>query len=380
MTSPTNATTPPLTLELADALAEAQHARYAQYPPSFTLLWLLLRHNRRFSLLDAMVRQSGSSPRKLAKTLQFDLKHPPTASEASFWPSVDSVLQQAHTLAQTLSPAAENVKVAPAHVVLALASATPEAGQGFSPLASAAWPSQNRLLTAYQTSQGKPWLRRTLRASWEVTEFVLTLLLFLIIIRQGVMEPRLIPSESMVPSLQIDDRVLVEKPSRLFRPYQHGDVLVFYPPFAEVHTDPVSRVLRWTGLSGLVNDKESLVDVAYIKRLIGLPGDTLEVIPNKGIKRNGQWLKEPYVNEIAKTCTVELPKRYCGPIIIPPGHYFMMGDNRNDSYDSRFWGLVPQERVLGRAWLRLWPASRWGMLTLAPSSVSQPMNKVASVK
>lgn len=378
---PTPETLPPLTLDVADALAEAQRPRYTQHPPTLVVLWLLLRHTRRFSQLDAVLHHAGASPRKLAASLRFTPKHPTPPPEAAFWPELPTVLQQASQLAQSLAPSGSSpsvVKVAPLHVVMALASGAPAQGQALSPLASGVWPSQSQLLTAYQATQRQPWLRRSLRVGWEATEFVLTLLLFLIVIRQGLMEPRLIPSESMLPALQIEDRVLVEKPSRLWRPYQRGDILVFYPPFAQLNTDPISRVLRWSGLSGLVNDKDSMVDVAYIKRLIAVEGDTLQVIPNQGIKRNGQWVNEPYVNAIAATCTVEQPKRYCGPIVIPKGYYFMMGDNRNDSYDSRFWGLVHQDRVLGRAWLRLWPAHRIGTLTLSPSTL-EPQADVATL-
>jgi signal peptidase I len=181
------------------------------------------------------------------------------------------------------------------------------------------------------------------------------------VVRQGLGEPRLIPSESMVPTLQVDDRVLVEKPSQWFRSYQRGDILVFYPPQTELKNDPWSLFLRWTGFSGLY-PKEANVDVAYIKRLIGLPGERLEVKFGQGVFINGHRLAEPYVADVPYSCTRELPTTQCGALTIPPNHYFVMGDNRNGSLDSRYWGFLPKERVIGRAWARVWPLDRFDWL------------------
>ncbi|NBV43246.1 signal peptidase I, partial [bacterium] len=112
--------------------------------------------------------------------------------------------------------------------------------------------------------------------------------------------------------------------------------------------------------------KDDYIDVAYIKRLIGLPGDTVEVIPGEGVWVNGKKLDEPYVNEIGATCTLVKPEPYCGPIKIPAGQYYMMGDNRNQSLDSRYWGFARDERVIGRAVFRIWPLNRLGSLPPAP--------------
>ena len=130
--------------------------------------------------------------------------------------------------------------------------------------------------------------------------------------------------------------------------------------------------MRITGFSGLIYKKEDNVDVAYIKWLIGQPGDIVDVRPEVGVFVNGQKLNEPYVNEIAATCTLMRPTPYCGPVRVPPHMYYMMGDNRNLSLDSRYWGFAREDRVIGRAVFRIWPLNRIGLLPLTPQGVSPP--------
>lgn len=213
--------------------------------------------------------------------------------------------------------------------------------------------------------------RKTLFVLRELIDLVLVVLVSFIIVKEGFGELRLIPSESMVPMLQIEDRVLIEKVTRwpvpfIHREYQRGDVLVFYPPMTTLEQDPWSIFLRVTGISGVLYTKEDNIDLAYIKRLIALPGDTLEVVPFEGVYINGHLLDEPYVKEIAQTCTREQPMQICGPIVIPEGKYFMMGDNRGSSADSRYWGFEPQDRVVGRAVMRVFPFDRFSLLPTPP--------------
>ncbi len=90
-------------------------------------------------------------------------------------------------------------------------------------------------------------------------------------------------------------------------------------------------------------------DIPLIKRVIGLPGD--EVLVRDGqVWLNGERLDEPYLNGLPTGC-----RRYCGPLVVPPGHYFVMGDNRPNSFDSRGFGPVNQEQIIGRVVLRYWP-------------------------
>ena len=152
-------------------------------------------------------------------------------------------------------------------------------------------------------------------------------------IRHFVAEARYIPSGSMEPTLQINDRLVVEKISYYFNPPERGDIVVFWPP--EQLTPPGQR-----------RD-------AFIKRVIGLPGDEVEVREGKVIV-NGDPLQEDYI---------KAPPDYeWGPEKVPEASYLVLGDNRNSSYDSHSWGFVPEENLIGKAMVRFWPPSRVGWL------------------
>lgn len=206
----------------------------------------------------------------------------------------------------------------------------------------------------------------------EVIELVVVTLLLLIGIRWALAEARYIPSSSMEPTLQINDRILVEKISGHFhRPFERGDILVFYPPPSEMNhkdlsNDPLSILGRLTGLPFLPYEP------AFIKRVVGLPGDKLTVAKGVGVYINGQLLDEPYIKEkpnydlktlgdigttgrIAYDSRPQLsPGQISEPIVIGKNQLFMMGDNRNNSQDSHVWGFLDQNRVIGRACLVFW--------------------------
>jgi signal peptidase I len=157
-------------------------------------------------------------------------------------------------------------------------------------------------------------------------------------IRQFVAEARYIPSESMLPTLEINDRLIVEKISYRFNPPQRGDVVVFWPT------------------ERLKQENPSLKD-AFIKRVIGLPGETIEVQGGQ-VYVNEQPLQENYI--------AAEPEYQWGPEVVPEGEYLVLGDNRNNSYDSHFWGYVPRENIIGRAAVRFWPLGRVGELGPEP--------------
>ena len=152
-------------------------------------------------------------------------------------------------------------------------------------------------------------------------------------IRHFVAEARYIPSGSMEPTLQINDRLVIEKISYNFNPPGHGDIVVFWPP--DSLTPPGQR-----------RD-------AFIKRIVGLPGDVVEVRDGEVI-RNGEVLSEPYIKGP--------PDYQWGPEEVPPESFLVLGDNRNSSYDSHSWGFVPQENIIGRAVVRFWPPDRLGLI------------------
>jgi signal peptidase I len=179
----------------------------------------------------------------------------------------------------------------------------------------------------------------------ESLETVVIAVAICLITRGAVAEPRYIPSESMLPTLQIWDRLVVEKVSGLVSTPQRGDIVVFYPPFAKGNHTFMGKALDRIGFSG--RD-------AYIKRVIGLPGETLAV-RNGVVYINDRPLDhEPYVEE---------PAYYeMAALLIPAGHVFVLGDNRNHSYDSHSWGPLPIDHIVGRAALRFWPPERMGLL------------------
>jgi signal peptidase I len=174
-------------------------------------------------------------------------------------------------------------------------------------------------------------------------------------IRTFVAEARYIPSSSMEPTLQINDRLIIEKISYHLYDPKRGDVVVFNP------TDALKAK----------NFKD-----AFIKRIIGLPGDTIK-ISNGIVYVNGDKLSEDYI--------AQKPDYEFGPVKVPEGQYLVLGDNRNNSYDSHYWGFVPKEKFVGRAFVRFWPFTRLGVLDdqsgEQPSPAKDPStNTVKSLK
>lgn len=162
-------------------------------------------------------------------------------------------------------------------------------------------------------------------------------------IRTFVAEARYIPSSSMEPTLEINDKLIIEKISYHLREPLRGDVVVF-------NTNNIPLLEK--------NFKD-----AFIKRVIGLPGEKIEV-KNGRVYVNDKMLPENYI--------AQQPQYNYGPTIVPPGHYLVLGDNRNNSYDSHFWGFVPKENIIGRAAVRFWPPQRIGSIDPTPTYLAQP--------
>ena len=157
-------------------------------------------------------------------------------------------------------------------------------------------------------------------------------LLISVVIRLFIAEPRYIPSESMFPTLEIGDRLIVEKVSYRFGEIHHGDIVVFQPP----------PQLQQQGYE---------LNQAFIKRAIAKPGETVAVTNGK-VYVNNRPLEENYI--------AQLPQYNLMPVIVPEGKLFVMGDNRNNSNDSHIWGFLPQNNIIGHAVFRFWPLSRIG--------------------
>ncbi len=150
------------------------------------------------------------------------------------------------------------------------------------------------------------------------------------IVNPFIIQAFLIPSGSMIPTLQIGDRIMADKFVYYIRDPQRGEVIVFRAP-------PQADTLQRN----------------FVKRIIGLPGDVVEVRDGV-VLINGKPLEEPYI--------YEPPYYQFGPYKVPENHYFVMGDNRNDSSDSHIWGPLPRERITGRALFTWWPVNRWGII------------------
>ncbi|HAJ61966.1 MAG TPA: signal peptidase I, partial [Cyanobacteria bacterium UBA8543] len=170
--------------------------------------------------------------------------------------------------------------------------------------------------TKSTSQESKFWQR-----SRENLQIIAIALALALLIRAFVAEPRYIPSDSMLPTLEVGDRLVVEKISYHFRPPATGEIIVFDPP-------------QQLQIQGYAKDQ------AFIKRVIGTPGQTVQV-QNGKVYLNGTPLKENYI--------AEPPAYNMESVKVPEDQLFVMGDNRNNSNDSHVWGFLPKQNVIGHA-------------------------------
>lgn len=153
-----------------------------------------------------------------------------------------------------------------------------------------------------------------------------------LLVRAFVVQAYYIPSGSMEPTLMINNRVLVNRLAYDFHAVHRGDIVVFRTPPADHQTPKVNDL---------------------VKRVVGLPGETISSEPDGQVLINGKPIAETYLKPFYRTGVGAGPQ--IAKQVIPPGHYFVMGDNRDDSYDSRYFGTISSSLLVGRVVMKVWP-------------------------
>ena len=195
----------------------------------------------------------------------------------------------------------------------------------------------------------------------ELAVIVVTALALALGIQAFLVKPYRIPSGSMLPTVRVNQRVLVDRLAMDFSSPHVGDIVVFHPP--KNYSDGCADPNEGENQSGQYADTACQVawkqpsSQTFIKRVVGQPGDHLS-IRNGHVIRNGKPEHDPYI----VSCDGDAACNFPQTITVPRGEYYMMGDNRPDSEDSRFWGPVPRAWLIGKAFLTYWPPDRIGFL------------------
>jgi signal peptidase I len=180
-----------------------------------------------------------------------------------------------------------------------------------------------------------------------------------LVVQAFVIKPYRIPSTSMVPTLRVGQRVLVDRVGLKISSLHVGDVVVFHPPRDYTACQDPQQGQPYSGGQDQACDvaQPGASSTTFIKRLVGLPGDRLRIVDGHVI-RNGVRESDGYTVQCGAASDCNFPKT----ITVPPGQYYMMGDNRPDSEDSRFWGPVRRSWIIGKAFFTYWPPDRIGGL------------------
>ena len=203
---------------------------------------------------------------------------------------------------------------------------------------------------------------KPLRSTIELVLIVAVALFFALTIQALAVKPYRIPSGSMLPTLAPGQRILVDRFShRLGGDPALGDITVFLPP-AGAETGTCGHAGEGPFYSGGPESRRACSlptsarsNTTFVKRVVGLPEDTIAIVEGHVI-RNGRRASEPFASSCAGAeCNLN-------PVTVPPGSYFLMGDNRGNSDDSRFWGPVPRKWIIGKAVVSYWPPRSVGAL------------------
>lgn len=176
-------------------------------------------------------------------------------------------------------------------------------------------------------------------------------------IQAFIVKPYQIPSESMEPTLDPGQRVLVNRLStKLGSEPEIGDVLVFHPPTGADGNSPKQCGVKPEPNQPCPTPTDEMSDQNFIKRVVAGPGDRLYIEDGHAVV-NGEEADEDFIRP-CRSGDCDFPEE----IVIPPDHYFMMGDNRGASDDSRYWGPVPRDWIIGKAFFTYWPPKSIGLL------------------
>jgi signal peptidase I len=198
------------------------------------------------------------------------------------------------------------------------------------------------------------------RSAAELAAIVVVALGLALGVQAWLVKPYRIPSGSMEPTLKIGQRILVDRIGMHFASPHVGEVMVFHPPADYTScADPKQGVMSSGAFARQACDVVGAHEgsVTFVKRVVGLPGDHLRIIRGH-VFRNGKEESAPYAIQCGDGAVCNFPKT----IIVPKGDYYMMGDNRPDSEDSRFWGPVPRSWLVGGVFFTYWPIDRIGFL------------------
>jgi signal peptidase I len=194
----------------------------------------------------------------------------------------------------------------------------------------------------------------------QITELIVIVAMALaiaLLVQWLLIKPYRIPSGSMEPTLDVGQRVLVNRLThRLGADPKVGDIITFHPP-AGADVQPAQCGAAQAENQSCTTPTRDKSDQTFIKRVVGVGGDRISVRDGHVI-RNGQATSEPFINPCAGGQGCDLPRA----ITVPKGYVFLMGDNRGQSDDSRFWGPVPIDWVIGKAFATYWPPKRIGIL------------------
>jgi len=194
----------------------------------------------------------------------------------------------------------------------------------------------------------------------QVTELIVIVIMALAIalaVQWLLIKPYRIPSGSMEPTLDVGQRVLVNRLShRLGSDPKVGDIITFHPPSGADEVPPRCGTPQADG-QPCTRPTSGESDQTFIKRVVGVAGNRIAVRDGHVI-RNGRATSEPFINPCAGGQGCDLPRA----LTVPSGYVFVMGDNRGASDDSRFWGPVPVKWVIGKAFATYWPPKRIGVL------------------